>query len=164
MAGMNGEPAPAPPVVQLQLQAPPNTAGSAAGTGDVLRYADTRTDRLADQLSADREMTWRLARANGLAATGMGVVLGLSYLGTIAAGTLDTLGTLAPLLGLAAPGGALLAALAGIRGGRRRPVITALAAGAWLGCAWAATAVGVLFLGYRAGKVAAYVTPAIVAA
>ena len=44
-----------------------------------LTYADERTDRQRDLFSADREMTWRLARANGWAALVLGV------LGTLAA-------------------------------------------------------------------------------
>ena len=108
-----------------------------------LTYADERTDRQRDLFSADREMTWRLARVNGWAALVLGV------LGTLAAfisgmsggGRWTVFGPVfATLLMMVAPGLVLLLASPRVQGGERGAVAWALAAGAWLACGWGAVA------------------------
>jgi hypothetical protein len=137
-----------------------------------LTYADDRTDRQRDLFSADRELTWRLARANGWGALVLG---GLAVLGACMAGMAPNSGgggrwivfapVLVPLLGMVAPGLVLLSALSRVRGGERGPVVWTLAAGAWLACAWAATA-GLSILGSFAtsGPLISVVTPVIIVA
>src|SRR5437763_6835055 len=44
-----------------------------------LAYADSLTDSQADLFSADREMTWRLSRANGWAGVAIGALAGVGF-------------------------------------------------------------------------------------
>src|SRR5215218_4454467 len=97
------EPETATPPLVLPLAPPPGPAG------DVLRYAETGLDKAADRRSADREMTWRLARANGFAAVGVGVLACIMYLSAAVSAPGQRLSfVLVPALALVAPGAALL--------------------------------------------------------
>src|SRR5688572_18148657 len=132
-------------------------------TPSVLRYAEAPAEDHADLRSADREMTWRLARANGWGAAGIGGFAALAFATSPWSRPVPSLGVaLVPLLGVMAPGLVLLLARDGARAGRRGAVVAALVAGAWLACAWGAGAALLVVAGVRTGGVLSTAAPAAV--
>src|SRR4051794_32000844 len=119
-----------------------------------LTYADADTDRQGDEFSADRELTWRLARANGWGGVGVGALLALGTGGELSGGVSSSdirmaiAAVAVPLVGILLPGAVLLRAAGSIRGGGRGSVIAALAAAGWLACAWV-VAGGTMYLSMR---------------
>jgi hypothetical protein len=121
-----------------------------------LPYATSLTDSKADLFSADREMTWRLARANGWAAVGIGALaaVGVCIVQSPIAARFtarDVVASLAIPAAMMVPGLVLLWVAGRVRGGGRGAVIGALAAGVWLACTWLLLAAGILLAALRGG-------------